>query len=454
MFYILLFECPGNRQTVPPDIFPSIYAVRYPADEKELHSELRTRGYDAIVLEIGRDRTCLFRLMQWIRQRCPSTPLIAFGDTADVALAVKVMQAGACDFIPAPFAKEKIIHAVSRAVENRSLRNERDYLRRNQDVIYNFQDIIAETPVMKEIIGNLEKFAMSDSLILMTGETGTGKSFLAGTLHFNSLRRHCPFIIINCANISETLLESELFGHEKGAFTGADRQRIGRFEQAKGGTVFLDEIGEMSLSLQAKLLRVLDDKKFERVGGSETIDADVRFIAATNRNLEQCIREGQFREDLYYRLQVLSVRLPPLKERKACILPLARYLLKNISRNLKKDISAFSPKVLERIQSYAWPGNIRELANCIERAVILEESNVIHPKSFLLTQEQNCFASVQVEKKAGDTGDEKARILDALEQSLWIQKDAAALLGMSDRNMNYRISKYGITHHRWRKNKK
>jgi transcriptional regulator with PAS, ATPase and Fis domain len=288
----------------------------------------------------------------------------------------------------------------------------------------------------------------------MTGETGTGKSFLSGTIHFNSQRRDKPFVKINCANIHETLLESELFGHEKGAFTGADKLRIGRFEQAHGGTMFLDEIGEMGLPLQSKLLRVLEEKAFERVGGNKTIHSDVRVIAATNRNLEQLISEGKFREDLYYRINVLFTKLPPLRERKQCIEPLAYSLLKKICRSLGKKIVGFSPIVMEKIIAYPWPGNIRQLANTIDRAAILEDGAIIQTSSISMPGPIEITQS-QAEDSPPESLEmgEKEHILKALEENLWIQKDAAKTLGISPRTLNYKIKKFNISHPRWRKNK-
>ncbi len=245
-----------------------------------------------------------------------------------------------------------------------------------------------------------------------------------------------------------------MFGHERGAFTGAEKLRIGRFEQARGGSLFLDEIGEISLSLQAKLLRVLDEKAFERVGGNQTIRSDVRVIVATNRNLEEQIAAGRFREDLYYRINILSVQLPPLRERKECIAPLASWLLEKAAATLKKKIAAFSPASIAWIKAYEWPGNIRQLANAIERAVILEEGSVIHKENLFIPTLGNPPQSPSVSDapKPLETG-EKRLILDALQKSLWVQKDAARLLGISPRALNYKIKRFGIKHPGWLKNR-
>lgn len=415
-------------------------------NERDFQNALLTKSFDMVIVDISAKGIEPLKLLRYAISENPNTPVIAVSNSSKADFIVQAVKIGAYDFVPKPFSRDKIRYVLKQALENQSLKYERDYLRRNQDVVYRFDDIIAESGPIKAVMNNLRKFSNTDSLILMTGETGTGKSFLSGAIHFNSPRRHKPFVVINCANISENLLESELFGHEKGAFTSADKQRIGRFEQARGGTVFLDEIGEMSQRLQAKLLRVLEHRCFEKVGGSKTIYCDIRFIAATNRNLEQFMQKGKIRADLYYRLKVLSVELPPLRERKACLLPLSNCLLKKISRSVKKNITAFSQSVLNRIMTYDWPGNIRELSNSIERAVILEESSIIQDKNF------HCPAC-ESECGAYDADPKKQLILNALRDALWIQKDAAKRLGMSPRKLNYHIKKYGIRHPRWRKNR-
>jgi transcriptional regulator with GAF, ATPase, and Fis domain len=277
---------------------------------------------------------------------------------------------------------------------------------------------------------------------------------LSGNIHFNSLRHHKPFIKVNCANIPETLLESELFGHERGAFTGATKTRTGRFEQANGGTLFLDELCELSFALQAKLLRALEEKAFERLGGNKTIHSDTRIIAATNRDIEAMVGSGNFREDLYYRINVLRIHLPPLRERRECIKPLAEYLVDKLSRSVRKHVETFSPDVIELFQDYTWPGNIREMSNTIERAILLadgsmiQKENVSLPKINVMSPPETAPQSLRLSQ-----GQEKDLIYQALEKNLWIQKDAAKELGITPRALNYRIKKLGITHARWRKHK-
>jgi len=309
--------------------------------------------------------------------------------------------------------------------------------------------------VMEEIMGTIKRVARSDANILMTGETGTGKSFISGHIHFNSSRSTRPFVKINCANIPETLLESEFFGHEKGAFTGADKMRAGRFEQADRGTLFLDEFCELSFDLQAKLLRVLEEKTYERLGGNKTIQADTRIIAATNRDIEAQVREGKFREDLYYRINVLRIHMPPLRERIECIEPLAYYLLTRLSRAEKKQVDTLSPEVLVLFKTYHWPGNIRELSNTIERAIFLTDGptiEAVHISLPKISEPPERSAKPPARQLRLSDHEEKEIIFRALEKNLWIQKDAAKELGLTPRALNYRIKKLGITHSRWRKN--
>ncbi len=423
----------------------------------EMTEYLKKEEYEIILLNLQLRRVDSFGLLKQIQQASPYTPVIGLSASDQAALIVKAVKKGAFDVIVKPFFKEKILLSIERGLENRHLKNEIDYLKREQDIVYDFNRIIAQSSTMRRMIATLKKFAQTDSTILITGETGTGKSFLSGAVHYNSRRRTKPFIKINCANLPETLLESELFGHEKGSFTGANKTRVGRLEQAKDGTVFLDEIGEMSGTLQAKLLRVLEEKSFERVGGNRTIFSDVRIIAATNRKPESQVMEGTFREDLYYRLNVLRVHIPPLRERRECIEPLSKYLLEKICRNLKKKINEFALDVMAAFREYSWPGNIRQLANTIERATILEDSSVIEMQHVILPDLksiQPVSGESRHPKPAESLAErEKETILCVLEDCLWIQKDAAQNLGITPRALNYKIKKYGITHPRWRKNK-
>ncbi len=449
---ILVYELRDEQRNNLRQALADAHHFSFIADPKSLQKALEKKEYDIIFLHIRPDNENPFGLLSTIHAQIPYTPIIITSKSDRTELIVEAIKLGAYDYISTPFSSARIQLIVQKAIKERKLRNEIDYLRREQDIVYDFNGIVAKSPSFKKIIAGLKKFAETDATILLTGNTGTGKSFLAGSIHFNSPRRANPFIKINCTNIPETLLESELFGHEKGSFTGADKQRIGRFEQADGGTLFLDEIGEIPLEIQAKLLRVIEEKSFERVGGNKTIQVDVRVIAATNRNLEEQIIAGKFREDLFYRINVLPVTLPDLKDRSLCIEPLALTLLNKTCCNLKKRITDFSPEAMTIIKSYQWPGNIRQLANTIERAVILEEGTYIekdsiHIPEFHLATESSTRRTEPLKKL------EKEHIIQALEENLWVQKNAAAQLGISPRALNYKIQKFSITHANWRKNK-
>lgn len=420
-------------------------------DEPSILERLKSINYDLIVIDMELKNGDGMKLLESTKSMAPTTPIIVIGHNRTERV-VETIKKGAYDFIAKPASGEKIKNTIEKALENQSLKYEIDYLRRQQDVIYDLDRIIAKSPSMKRIISIIRKVCKTNSTILMTGETGTGKSFLAGAIHFNSHRKKGPFVEINCANIPETLLESELFGHEKGTFTGATKTRIGRFEQANKGTVLLDEIGDLPFALQAKLLRFLEERAFERLGGNKTIYSDVRVIATTNKNLEEEIQKGRFREDLYYRINVINLHLPPLKERIEDIEGLALYFLKKHSRNIKKHIKGFHPEVLEIFKHYHWPGNLRELSNVIERAVLLTEDKIIQKDSIKLGKDNYIELSKSISSSQSLLDMERKTIIDALDKSMWIQKIAAKRLGISRRVLNYKIKKLGIKHPRWRKN--
>lgn len=455
MSSIIILEKDANWQNILSQALSQEYDLLF-RSTKDVKDSIKSEPFQVVIFDLLSVPEGAFQLLRWVKAAAPDVPIIMTSQSETTELVVKAIKQGAFDFVAKPYTSPKIRHVVSQALADRNYKNEINYLRHEQDVVYNFAHVVAESPGMKAILTTLKKFAQTDATILMTGETGTGKSFLSGTIHFNSNRKDRPFVKVNCANIPETLLESELFGHEKGAFTGADKQRIGRFEQAHGGTLFLDEIGEISMGLQAKLLRVLEDKAFERVGGNRTIRSDVRVIAATNRDLKGMIAAGEFREDLFYRINVLSVRLPPLRERSQCVEPLAVSLLLKIGRSLGKKIDGLSPAVLTWMKSYAWPGNIRQLANTIERAAILTERPLIEADCLPLLDsapEPPRTADSPPSPLASLAMQEKEAIIKVLEECLWIQKDAAHNLGISPRALNYKIKKFGITHPRWRKNR-
>jgi DNA-binding NtrC family response regulator len=454
MSSLLIIEQDEQWRNFLADSLAGAYQISYCSAGRDISQKIQLVHFDIVLLDLADGDSRLLAVLAEVKRLLPFTPVVVTCSAEKAELVVSAIRLGAFDFIVKPYTAAKIKVSLDKALENVSLRNEINFLRREQDVIYDVDKIIAYSKSMQRVIADIRKFSATDSTILMTGETGTGKSLLAGSIHYNSLRRGKPFVTINCANIQETLLESELFGHEKGSFTGADKLRIGRFEQANGGSIFLDEIGELSLALQAKLLRVIAQKSFERVGGNRTINSDVRIISATNKDLEALVAQGRFREDLFYRINVLPIRLPPLRERQECLAPLANFLLDKIGRSMHKQVAGFSEQVIVAINAYPWPGNIRQLANTIERALLLEDGPAISRESFILPSETRphpaVASSLPTSGEQNLAASEKETIIAVLEKTLWIQKDAAVLLGISPRVLNHKIKKLGIVHPRWR----
>jgi Nif-specific regulatory protein len=381
----------------------------------------------------------------------PSASVILMTAFGSVSTAVEAMKHGAFDYVQKPFEIEEMEVKVEKALELKRLRHELEYLRHEQQETYDFERIVGASDALKKVLGIVKKVAKSNSTVLIRGETGTGKELIAGAIHHNSLRAARNFVKVNCAALQENLLESELFGHDKGAFTSADRQRIGRFEQADGGSLFLDEIGDMSPSTQAKILRVLQEHEFERLGGTRTIKVDVRLIAATNRDLPTMVAKAQFREDLYYRLNVVTVEIPPLRERKEDILPLAMWFIRRFGTELKKKLDGADTEAQKMLMRYNWPGNIRELENAIERAALLAEGSMIRADDLRLGDFSASSAAKESATvvKIPPTGIaleeiERQSLLEALKMSNWVQKDAAELLAISPRVMNYKIKTLNI----------
>ena len=333
------------------------------------------------------------------------------------------------------------------AEEKKEISEERDVLRRTVRGKYGFDNIIGHTQSMRRIFEQVRLVAKWNTTVLIRGETGTGKELIANAIHYNSPRARGSFVKLNCAALPETLLESELFGHEKGAFTGAVAQRKGRFEQAEGGTVFLDEIGEISASFQAKLLRVLQEGELERVGGTKTIHVDVRVVAATHRDLEAEVEKGRFREDLYYRLNVMPLYLPPLRERMEDIPEIARFLVEKVSTNQGRQLS-LTDAALRILMHHDWPGNVRELENCLERASVMTEGNTIDRDAILLTgideKISTSRGAIQEMNLDDPNLDEREKVIAALEQAGWVQAKAARLLDMTPRQIAYRIQTLNI----------
>ncbi len=404
------------------------------------------RQYDAALLEAQKfDANASTFLVKFLEQS-PQTAFIPISPNAGVKHVAEAMRNGAADFIHEPTGPAEILTRIENSIEKRRMKNEIDFLRRTQPVIYKFDDMVGDSAPMKEVFSILRRVAPTDATALITGETGTGKELIAGAIHFNSPRAKNSFVKVNCAALPENLLESELFGHEKGSFTGAHRQRVGRFEQADGGSIFLDEIGDMGMSTQAKILRVLQEQQFERLGGTQTINVDVRVVTATNKDLAELMASGEFREDLFYRLNVVTIELAPLRERVVDIGPLVDYFLKKFLRQISSQVKRVSPSVLEMLCEYHWPGNIRQLQNVIERAIIMCDGEEIEPEHIALYQKRASKGGAFEIPDEGIKLEEVERMLivQALERTGWVQKNAAKLLGISPRVINYKISKHDI----------
>jgi two-component system, NtrC family, response regulator AtoC len=418
---------------------------------------LHASYYDVLLSDLKMGGSSGIDVLKTAKALHPTTAVILMTAFGSVSTAVEAMKIGAFDYVQKPFEIEEMEVKIEKALEIRRMRHEIDYLRHEQDNIYDFDRIIGSSGALKRVLAIVQKVARSNTTVLIRGETGTGKELIAGAIHHNSLRGNRSFVKVNCAALQENLLESELFGHEKGAFTSADRQRIGRFEQADGGSLFLDEIGDMSPSTQAKILRVLQEHEFERLGGTRTVRVDVRLVAATNRDLAGMVAQGTFREDLYYRLNVVSIEMPPLRDRKDDITALATFFIRRFSGELKKKIDGLDTEAQKLLMRYNWPGNIRELENAIERAMLLTESqNITVPDLLLGEMSSPASREGATAVKIPPTGIaleeiERSALIEALKMSNWVQKDAAQLLSISARVMNYKIKTLGIEFPRGRR---
>jgi len=344
----------------------------------------RDGEFDLVVLDMSLPKMSGLDVLAGIKEHKPDLPVIMITAYGSTHTAVEAMRLGAYDFVTKPFDLDELQMLAERALEQRRIIDENRYLRGELRRKYGFDNIIGSNPQVQRAYVTAARAAATNATVLILGETGTGKEYLARTIHYHSRRADAPFVKVNCAALPENLLESELFGHEKGAFTNAIARHIGRFEMANKGTIFLDEIGEVSPSIQTKLLRVLQEKQFERVGGSETLTVDVRVIAATNRDIEEAMRRKEFRDDLYYRLAVISLRLPPLRECAADIETFAHHFLSIYANETGKRVRRFSDEAMAEMKAYHWPGNIRELENAVERAVILCNGETIRPEHLML----------------------------------------------------------------------
>jgi two-component system response regulator HydG len=422
------------------------YSVETASNGEEAVKKISDRFYNLVVMDLKMPGMGGLQALKEIKQISPTVQVLIITAYASVDSAVDAMRSGALNYLTKPVDLEELKIQVEKTMEFSDLIAENVALRAQVEGGFQASEIIGESLKLVEIFETLKMVAPTDATVLILGESGTGKELIADAIHLNSPRAKGPMVKVNCAALPETLLESELFGHEKGSFTGATSRREGRFKLADGGSLFLDEIAEMSLLLQAKLLRVIQTKTFERVGGTESIEVDVRLIVATNRDLEAEVQEGRFREDLYYRLNVIPVTLPALRERREDIPLLADHFLKKIAERNRKNIRGFSPQAVDMLMRSRWKGNIRELENVIERALIMTRGEYIQPEDLPANiRDQENMESIGVTPGRPLSEVEKEAIIQTLQLTGANRTEAAKLLGISRRTLQYKLKEYGIT---------
>lgn len=428
------------------------YGVDTAEDGKRGLEKFKRGSFDLILTDLRMPGMDGLQLLKEVKRLNPEVVVVMLTAYATVGTAVAAMKEGAYDYLTKPIELDELLLLIQRVSREIGLSQENRELKEQLREKFKVDFIVSISRRMEEALNLVKRVAQSPATVLILGESGTGKELIARAIHYASLRKEKPFVKVNCAALPENLLESELFGHEKGAFTGAVGRRVGRFEQADQGTIFLDEIGDLSPALQSKLLRVLQEKEFERVGSSQTIKVDVRVISATNRNLEEAIQKGTFREDLYYRFNVVTITLPPLRERKEDIPPLVEHFLKKYSRENNKAVVSVTKEAKDLLINHNYPGNIRELENIIERAVVLCRGDTITRQDLPLNlQESEVEESLDRARKSGrslpETLEEieRHRIAQALQKSGGVQTRAAEELGISERVLRYKMKKYKIS---------
>jgi len=425
------------------------FSVEEADDGARAIERVHEKSFDLVLMDVRMVEVSGLQALPEIKKFNPAIPIIIMTAYSSVETAVEALKKGAYDYLGKPLDFDELKLAIERAMDHSQLKEENRALKERLGSGFNTGDIIGRSRVMLELLETVSLVAPTEATVMITGESGTGKELIARAIHANSPRRQKPYIQINCAAITETLLESELFGHEKGAFTGADRRREGRFRLAHGGSIFLDEVSEMSVAMQAKLLRVLQEKEIQRVGGDEVLKVDVRVMAATNRDLKKEIEAGGFREDLYYRLNVVTLAVPALRERREDIPLLVKHFLETFAEKNRKQIKGFTPQAMDRLVRYDWPGNVRELMNAVERGVILCRGEYIAEKDFPLSVSEAEVSESDLARE-GLPADlpleevEKVTILNTLESAGGNKSEAARRLGITRRTLHKKLKKYGV----------
>jgi len=444
---VVVDDEPAQRELIGGFLTKQGHEVFAAGSGAEALAHARDRQVDLILSDCRMPGMSGPGLLQKIKAVNPEIPLILMTAYGTVETAVQAMKDGAADYLTKPLDLEELLVRVGRVTEQARLKSEVRELQRQLVERHRLEGIIGESGRMQEVLALVTRVAPSDATVLIRGESGIGKELIARAIHFNSRRAAGPLVSLNCAALPEQLLESELFGHERGAFTGAVAQRKGRFEQAEGGTIFLDEIGDLSPTLQVKLLRVLQEREFERVGGNKTLGVDVRVLAATHRDLEQAMRDGTFREDLYYRLNVVTIQIPPLRDRREDIPLLLDHFLRKFAEKNRRDVTGLTAAARDAFLKYDYPGNIRELENLVERAVLLCRGRVIDLEDLpaAVRPGERSTDQPQSQRLPDILGQiERQTIRDALERCGGVQTQAAEALGISERVLRYKMKKYGL----------
>lgn len=433
-------------------LFSSGFGVSTIQDPIQAQEIIKQTEFDLILTDLQMEKMDGLEFLNWANQNYPDIPVILITGFSSVETAVKAIKSGAYDYLEKNCPFEEILFKINRALEKKHSKQELESLRKTLKERYTYKNIIGKNEKMQEVYNSIELVCDLDLTVLIRGETGTGKELVARAIHFGGIRKDKPFIVVNCAAMNENLVESELFGHEKGAFTGAIKEKPGKLELASDGTIFLDEIGDMSINLQAKLLRVLQDKKFERVGGTKLLSTDVRVITATNRNLEQLMKEGKFREDLYHRINAIAIYIPPLRERFDDMDLLIEHFLHTFNKDLGKNIAGFSPETINLFINYPWPGNIRELENVIRKLFLTSKETIINADHVI-----KCFVQFEAPKIAPSAeidysiplpkfleDAEKEYIISLLKQHKGKLINAAQKAGIDRRTLYKKMKLYNI----------